>query len=176
VRISEIMSSPVVTTRSGALLKDVARLLVERDVSAIPVLDAAGELVGMVSEADVLRIELHEDPRRHVRPDVGHVGSVPERVEEVMNGDVVAVAPDADVAEVAALMLDLRIRSIPVVSGSRIDGIVSRRDVLRVLLRSDAEMVRDLEGLMGDLPSGFGTWTVRVDARSCAGPAAAPRT
>src|SRR3954453_9479701 len=126
------MYSPVTTVRPEMTLKDAARLLVDRDISAAPVVDQDGQLVGMLGEADVMTIELHEDPRRHVSPEIGRVGDVPSRVEEVMSTDVLALPSDADVADVAKIMLQRRIRSVPIVDGAVLQGIVSRRDVLRV--------------------------------------------
>jgi len=162
VRVSEIMSHPVVTVTPTESLKDVARLLVERDISAAPVLDEGGGLVGMVSEADVMQLELHEDPRRHLRPVSLPVGGSPQYVADVMTTDVLAVPPDADVASVAQLMIDRRLRSLPVVDGRKVAGIVSRRDVLRVLLRTDADIAADLSNVLAGLPSTLGSWSVEV--------------
>lgn len=163
VRVAEIMSSPVTLLEPATPLKDAARILVERDVSAAPVVDETGALVGLVSESDIMHIELHEDPRRHARMAVQETGNVPARVEEVMTRDVLAVTDDADVADVAAMMIERRVRSLPVVEGSRVVGIVSRRDVLRVLVRSDADIAHDLEDVLDDLPSSLGSWAVRVE-------------
>ncbi|HSP39320.1 MAG TPA: CBS domain-containing protein [Frankiaceae bacterium] len=163
MRVEEIMSSPVTVVGPDTPLKDAARLLVDRDVSAAPVVDSTGTLVGMVSEADIMHIELHEDPRRHLRHVAEEVGDVPSRVEQVMTRDVVAVPNDADVADVAATMIERSIRSIPVVEGARLAGIVSRRDVLRVLVRTDADIASDLDDLLDELPSTLGSWSVRVD-------------
>ncbi len=161
MRVEEIMSSPVTSVRPDMLLKDAAEALVGRDVSAAPVLDDDGRLVGMVSESDIMQVELHEDPRRHARV-VEPAGTAPSRVEEVMTRDVVAIPIDADVADVAAMMIERRIRSIPVVEGTRVTGIVSRRDVLRVLVREDADIERDLAEILDELPSSLGSWSVRV--------------
>lgn len=163
VRVEEIMSSPVTALRPDTPLKDAARVLVERDVSAAPVLDDADALVGLVSESDIMHIELHEDPRRHARVVTEEVGDAPSRVEEVMTRDVIAVPADADVADVAETMIEQRVRSLPVVAGVRVVGIVSRRDVLRVLVRSDADIARDLEDVLDELPSSLGSWSVRVE-------------
>jgi CBS domain-containing protein len=162
VRVDEIMSAPVVTVGPDMSLKDVAALLVARDISAAPVLDSQQRLVGLVSEADVMQLELHDDPRRHVAPRVERTGAAPQVVDGVMTRDVVAVPPDTDVAEVAQLMLSRRIRSIPVVESGQVVGIVSRRDVLRVLVRSDSEIEADLRQLLQELPTSMGHWDVRV--------------
>jgi CBS domain-containing protein len=156
------MTTPVVTVSSGATLKSVAQLLVERDISAAPVVDDAGALVGMISEADVMQLQLHEDPRRHARPVQDSTGRVAEHVSDVMTVDVLAIPPDHDVADVAQVMLARRVRSLPVVDAGGVVGIVSRRDVLRVLVRTDADIVRDLEDILDELPSSLGSWSVSV--------------
>jgi CBS domain-containing protein len=162
VRVEDIMTTSVVTVSPGATLKSVAQLLVERDISAAPVVLDDGSLAGMISEADVMQLQLHEDPRRHLRGAPDSSGGVAEHVADVMTVDVLAVPPDHDVADVAQLMLDRKVRSLPVVDGGGIVGIVSRRDVLRVLVRTDAEIRRDLEDILDDLPSSLGSWSVTV--------------
>lgn len=161
MRVAEIMSAPVVTVPSGMPIKQAARLLVERDISAAPVVDG-DELVGIVAEADVMQVELHEDPRRHVRPDATPPGPVPATVAEVMTHEVFVVPPDADVADVAKHMLDRRLRSVPIVDGGNLVGIVSRRDVLKVLLRRDDDIAGDLDNLLRELPDSLGAWSCNV--------------
>jgi CBS domain-containing protein len=156
------MTASVVTVSPAATLKSVAQLLVERDISAAPVVDQAGNLVGMISEADVMKLQLHEDPRRHIRLVQDSGGRAAEHVADVMTVDVLAIPPDHDVADVAELMLDRQVRSLPVVDAGGVVGIVSRRDVLRVLVRTDAEIVRDLEAILDELPSSLGAWSVTV--------------
>ena len=75
------------------------------------------------------------------------------RVREVMSSPVVTVPPgmrlkEADIAEAGRLMLERRIKSIPVLRGRRVVGIVARRDLLKVLSRTDEEIARDLEALL----------------------------
>lgn len=161
MRVDEIMSKPVVTVPAEMSIKQAARLLVDRDISAAPVLED-DELVGIVAEADVMQVELHEDPRRHVRPDVTPVGTAPATVADVMTRDVLAVPPDADVADVARRMLERRLRTVPIVDGGSLVGIVSRRDVLTVLLRTDEDIARDLRELVMELPSSLGVWSCSV--------------
>jgi CBS domain-containing protein len=67
---------------------------------------------------------------------------------KVMSRDVVALPEEADVAEAGRLMLERRIKSIPIVRGGRVVGIVARRDLLKVLARSDEAIAGDLEGLL----------------------------
>ena len=147
MRVRDVMSTPVVTVPPGMPLKEVARLLVTRGISAVPVVDR-GELVGILSEANLIPLELAPDPRAHLArlPDASQT---PSRVaSEAMTRDVVALPEDADVADAGRLMLERRIKSIPVVRGRRVVGIVARRDLLEVLARSDEDIARDLEALL----------------------------
>src|SRR5512133_2632509 len=147
VRVRDVMSSPVVTVPPGMPLKEVARVLVTNGISAVPVVDG-GDLVGILSEADLVPLELAPDPRAHLArlPDAS---PSPSRVaSEAMTRDVVALPEEADVADAGRLMLERRIKSIPVVRGRRVVGIVARRDLLEVLARSDEDIARDLEALL----------------------------
>jgi CBS domain-containing protein len=147
VRVREIMSSPVVTVPPGMPLKEVARVLVTRAISAVPVVDA-GELVGIISEADLVPLELAPDPRAHLAP-VPEASPPAFRIaSEAMTRDVIALPEEADIADAGRLMLERRIKSIPVLRGRRVVGIVARRDLLEVLARSDEDIARDLEALL----------------------------
>jgi CBS domain-containing protein len=152
MRIKEVMTSPVVTVTPTTRLKQVAAMLVRHGFNAVPVLDE-GELVGIVSEADLITLESLPDPRAHALRGPAPVAGVPHLVGEVMTREVLALAPDADAAEAARLMLDRGVKSVPVVLGRRVVGIVTRRDLLGVLARSDqairAEVARLLDEELG---------------------------
>jgi CBS domain-containing protein len=150
MRAKDVMSSPVVTVRPETPLKEVAATLVERRISAAPIVDGNGDLVGIVSEADLMRLEAEPDPRSHIIPLSHHQQQVPSTAAEVMTRDVVALHQQADISEVAKLMLEHRIKQIPIVDGRRVVGIVARRDVLRVLARDDSDIHVELEDLLDD--------------------------
>jgi CBS domain-containing protein len=141
------MSSPVVTVPPTMPLKEVAKLLVTRGISAVPVV-ADGDLVGILSEADLVPLELVPDPRAHLAPLPEASQTASRTASEVMIRDVVALAEEADVADAGRLLLERRIKSIPVVRGRRVVGIVARRDLLEVLARSDEEITREVEALL----------------------------
>jgi CBS domain-containing protein len=141
------MSSPVVTVPPDMRVKEVADLLVRHGISAVPVVED-GELVGIISEADLVPLELAPDPRAHLLPPADLPGHLPKVAGEAMTREVVALPEDADLAEAGRLMLERRIRSIPVVRGRQVVGIVARRDLLEVLARSDGDIARDLEALL----------------------------
>ena len=147
MRVREVMSSPVVTVPPGMPLKEVARILVTRGISAVPVVED-GALVGILSEADLVPLELVPDPRAHLAPLPEASPPAFRIASEAMTRDVIALPEEADVADAGRLMLERRIKSIPVLRGRRVVGIVARRDLLEVLARSDEAIARDVEALL----------------------------
>jgi CBS domain-containing protein len=144
--VKDVMTSPVVSVAPGAHLKDVADVLVQHGISAVPVVDG-DELVGILSEADLVPLELAPDPRAHLAPVRQPPGPLPRVVAEVMTRKVVALPETADAAEAGRLMLELGIKSIPVVRDRRVVGIVARRDLLKVLASGDEDIAGDLRAL-----------------------------
>jgi CBS domain-containing protein len=161
VRVRDVMSSPVITVSPDMRLKDVAELLVAHGISAVPVVED-GELVGIVSEADLVPLELAPDPRAHLAPPADPPADLPRVAAEAMTRAVVALHEDADAAEAGRLMLDRRIKSVPVVRGRRVVGIVARRDLLEVLARHDEDIAHDLETLLASEPGAPGPYRVAV--------------
>ena len=147
MRVRDVMSSPVVCVPPDMALKEVANLLVRDGISAVPVVER-GELVGIISEADLVPLELAPDPRAHLIPPADLPGHLPKVAGEAMTREVVALAEEADVAEAGRLLLERRVKSIPVLRGRRVVGIVARRDLLAVLARRDQDIARDLEALL----------------------------
>jgi CBS domain-containing protein len=171
VRVREVMSSPVVTVPPDMRLKEVADLLVRHRIGAVPVVEG-GELVGIVSEADLVPLQLAPDPRARLGPLPEPAADLPRTAADAMTQEVVALPADADVAEAARLMLERRIKSIPIVRGRQVVGIVARRDLLKVLARSDEEIATALEVLLTDElgpPSPFRV-TVRDGVAQLSGP------
>ena len=161
MRVRDVMSNPVITVSPDKRLKEVAELLVTHRISAVPVVED-GELVGIVSEADLVPLELAPDPRAHLAPLADPPGDLPQVAAEVMTRAVVALHEDADTAEAGRLMLDRRIKSIPVVRGRQVVGIVARRDLLEVLARRDEDIARELEALLASELGVPGTFHVAV--------------
>jgi redox-sensitive bicupin YhaK (pirin superfamily)/predicted transcriptional regulator len=117
MKASDVMTSPVIGVPPDAALRDVARTLVERRVSAVPVMEDE-RLVGIVSEADVLRELPAGEPRK---------------ARDVMTKDVATVNANTAVEEVAALLAARGIRRVPVMQGNRVVGIVSRANLVHAL-------------------------------------------
>src|SRR4029450_5427711 len=134
MRTRDIMTSPVVTVTPDTSLKDVARILVERGINAVPVVDAADRLCGLGSEAALLTLEVAASSR----------GSPPHTAKQVMSQSVYTLAEDTDAAAAARMMLRPGLKSVPGVAGGRVVGIVARRDLLRLVARSDQDVRADL--------------------------------
>jgi len=140
VKITEVMSRPVISVTPETTIKEAAAILVDRGLSGLPVLDAVGTLVGIISEADLLEIEARPDPRSQATPMGPTANSAPVLVGEVMTRDVVMVADTAEVSQAAKLMLDHGVKRLPVVRDDHVIGIVSRRDLVKVIGRPDNEL------------------------------------
>ncbi|BEL06030.1 CBS domain-containing protein [Actinoplanes sichuanensis] len=167
MRVRDIMTSSVYVVRHDAPVEDAAELMTTYAVTALPVVDGDERLVGMVSDSDLLwhRVpaELATDPRHH--PDAG-VGAErrPGLVVEAMSERPVTITPDADVADAAQLMLDNDVRSLPVLQDHRVVGILSRRDILKAMVRGDSVLAADVQHRLDDYAGSHGRWTVTVEA------------
>jgi CBS domain-containing protein len=142
MRVRDIMTWPVHTVRADDPAEQAAALLAEKSVTAAPVLDSDGRVVGMVSESDLLWDRV---PAESVRAAPGTAHEPPAVVGEVMSTAVVAAAPEDDVAVVVKRMLGHDVRSLPVVDDETLVGIVSRRDILRTLVRTDDILCREVQ-------------------------------
>ena len=143
MRTSDVMSSPVVTGPPDAQLKDVAATLVEHRINAVPVVDDGDRLVGIVSEADLLTLEATPGVRH--RPGSAARQGPPHTAREVMSHSVYTLTQDTDAAAAARMLLRHNLKSVPVVAGGRVVGMVARRDLLRLIARSDHDIRADLE-------------------------------
>jgi CBS domain-containing protein len=142
MRACDVMTTDVVTVGPEASVAEVARLLVEHRISAVPVVDGTGRLAGIVSEGDLLgRVEtptgrrdwwldLVADPAALARDYVKTHG---RRAADVMSHPVVTVEAEAPLGEIARLLERRAIKRVPVVRDGRVIGIVSRADLIRGL-------------------------------------------
>ncbi|MDQ1483769.1 MAG: hypothetical protein QOF35_1845 [Actinomycetota bacterium] len=135
--VREVMTSPPVTVGPGTSLKRAIQLLDEHQITAMPVVDHVGHLMGVVSEADVLRDSVPADRRAHARLVEISAPTVQLVVTDVMTHLPVNVAPDDDLSQAVELLVDTQVKSLPVVGSGRVVGMVSRRDVIAVLARQD---------------------------------------
>ncbi len=132
----DVMSGGVMSVKADASALEAASLLVNTRVSAMPVLDEQGVMVGIVTEANLLpytALQLARDKAGTEGIDAAADGLRSRRVTEVMTANVVSVDENAPLDDVIALMIDKHIKRLPVRRGQSIVGIVSRVDVLRVI-------------------------------------------
>jgi CBS domain-containing protein len=163
MRAKDIMSTPIITAHPETSLKEIADTLVRHDIGAIPIVDDTGELLGLVTEADVIRLQTIPDPRLHAIPLIGREQEhVPTQASEVMTINVVTRTEDEDVTSIARLMLTLHLKHVPIVSGKKVTGIISRRDILKVLARSDQSIEAELQERLDDEIMLLGWFHARV--------------
>jgi len=148
--VSDLMTTPAVTVTARMSIKGAARLLRDRNVAAVPVLDDDGALVGIVSEIDLLRGTVVPDPTAHLLPVAPPEQDLPVTVAEVMSADVQVLFPHSDLYDAACRMRVSGVRSLPVVQDGEVVGIVSRADLLRVLAREDDEIAADVQARFGE--------------------------
>ena len=152
VRVGDVMTRDVVSVTPETPLKDVAAVLVERGVSGLPVCDADGAVVGVLSEADLL-VKQGGSPDRSgglfawlvetaSAPDLAKLRA--HTAGEAMTTPAVTVRAGSAVSEAARTMVSLGVNRLPVVEDGRLVGIVTRADLVRLFTRSDEEIARDI--------------------------------
>lgn len=156
------MTPAVITVSPDAPVKEAARLLVEHEISALPVVDSRGSLVGIVSEADLLPLETRPDPRTQATPIPPTAGSAPPYVSDVMTRHVVTISSDGEVSEAARLMIEADVKRLPVMDHERLVGIVSRRDLVNVIARRDEDVETELWRRLCDAGLGVSAGAVDV--------------
>lgn len=114
MKVREIMTTPVVSVRTDTATADIAELLTGRRISGAPVVDDAGNVVGLVSEFDLM-------------------SRAGQTAADVMTPGIISVTEDTDVDDVRHLLVDRRIGRVPVVAGGTLVGIVSRGDIVKLL-------------------------------------------
>ncbi len=145
MKAAEVMTTSVVTVRSAATVAEAADLMLEHGVSGLPVIDANGHIVGIVTEGDFLRraetgterrrsrwLEFLLGPGRLANE---YVHSHARKVEEVMTRDVVTVSESTPLEDVVTVMERRRIKRVPVLTGGKIVGIISRANLVQALAR-----------------------------------------
>lgn len=144
----KVMTRPVVTIPADATVYAAADILLGARISAAPVVDADGKLIGIVSEADLMnRPEAGTVPgrswlQRLLAPEAvlarDYLRSHSHHVADVMTRDVVTAEEQTDLKEIASLMASRRIKRVPIVRDGRVVGIVSRANLLQGLLAREA--------------------------------------
>ncbi len=148
--VKEIMTKAVVSVNRDSTIDEIAQVLIDNKVSGLPVLSDGGYLIGIVTEGDLLRREM--SPR--LPEFINILGAViyyhgverynedfkkilAQTASDIMTEDLITVKEDTDISEVARLMLNNNIKQVPVVDGSKLIGIVSRADIVKLLLKQE---------------------------------------
>jgi len=146
MKASEIMARNVIAIRAEASVNEAVRLMLQHKISGLPVVNAADELVGIVTEGDFLRrAETGTETQRprwlQLLMGTGkladdYVRSHGRKVAAIMTADVVAVGEDAALGEVVKAMEKWRIKRVPVIRDRKVVGLISRSDLLRAFARA----------------------------------------
>ena len=163
MKASEIMTRDVVVVHPDTTVRTAAERLTERGITSAPVVDDDGRVIGIVSEGDLIRGRMPHDVRSHLRPDDHPHADPPHLVGDVMSDTVVCMAETADTADLAGLMINSHVRAVPIVDGRRLVGIVSRRDLLRTLVRDDAAVRAEVCARLADYAGRPDPWHVDVN-------------
>jgi CBS domain-containing protein len=143
MRAADVMTSEVITVDENDSVPSVAKLLAERGISAAPVVDSDNQVIGMVSEGDLLhRAETGTERRRSWWLEMmastnqlagDYIKSHSGKVKDVMTRDVISVTDTTPVADIAVLLETNRIKRVPVLRDGKLVGIVSRANLVRAL-------------------------------------------
>jgi CBS domain-containing protein len=144
--VADFMTRQVITVAPNAAILQAAKLMLQYKVSGLPVVDAAGYVVGIVSEHDLLRHRRNGDGTEgpHWLQLMIEKSALPgetdkfhdRKVEEVMTSRVVSIAETASLGEASRLIGDLNVKRLPVVRDGKLVGIIARADLIRALTQS----------------------------------------
>jgi CBS domain-containing protein len=194
MRAGDVMTKDVVAVSPDVEAREVAKVLLEHRISAVPVVDRDGVPLGMVSEGDLIgRNDADRQARRDwwlalladgeaLHPDfLASLRNPTRRASEVMSSPVVTVTEATDAVDVARMLIEHRIKRVPVVRDGRIVGIVSRGDLLRALAAHaeprDGDQVPERRGLFADFFTAIdGRFGHLRDAAARSAPSGTPPT
>jgi CBS domain-containing protein len=155
------MTTPVITVRPETPIKGAAALLAAHGFTALPVVDGEDRLIGIATEADLVRDRVPRDARALCHPGEELPTVATTTVGEVMTTPAEAMGVGTDVAVLAKALLDAGHRSMPIMDGSRLIGIVTRRDIVRVIARDDHTIAEDVRHRL-EIYGGDRRWQVEV--------------
>jgi CBS domain-containing protein len=158
--VREIMTSPAYSVHEDSSLEEALKLMATARVTSLPVVADGARVVGIISEADLLKADLEPDPRAHVRPARQPAQSPLTTVRHVMTANPHTVWEDSDVAELAHTFATTSWKSVPVVRGDVLLGVVSRSDVIRAMSRSDQDIAAEISRTL--IETGLAAWQVDV--------------
>ena len=139
----DVMAQSVVTVAPDSQVGEIAKLLVEKNIGAVPVVDASGTLAGIVTESDLMR-RRELGTERHRRPiaafvasnltlEEDYIRSRATKASDIMRRNVITAAPATSLSDIVNLFEKHRIKRVPIVENGKLVGIVSRADLVRAL-------------------------------------------
>jgi CBS domain-containing protein len=143
MKAADVMVSNVITVGVNASIGEVAAILLNNHISAAPVVDEKGELIGIVSEGDLIRRPEIGTAKRHSwwlelisnkwASATEYIKSHSRKVADVMTRDVITAKPDTPLGDIASMLERNRIKRVPIVEGGKLVGLVSRANILQAL-------------------------------------------
>lgn len=147
MKVMDVMQTNVITISPNTEIKDIAKTLYDNRISGVPVIDLFGNLAGIVSEGDLL----HKETNPRIPDAIGFLGAliyyrgvkqyesdfkklVALTASEIMTQNVITIGKDATIEEAATLMINRNVKRLPVMENGKMIGIISRMDVIKVLM------------------------------------------
>jgi CBS domain-containing protein len=155
MKAKHVMTCPVITATADMTVREVAQVLTSHRISAVPIVDATGKLIGLVSEGDLIhRVEISTQVQRSWWLSIftstaqlaeeyarAHAG----KVRDLMTHDVISVEPETPLSEIARLFERNRIKRVPVLDGSKLVGIVTRANLVQAIATLPQENLPPLQ-------------------------------
>ena len=144
LRVRDLMTAHAVSVPPEMSMHALAKVLSAHEISGVPVVDDAGEVVGVVSESDIIEKERGPDEGRHLRGRHRPPAAEATIVQEAMTSPAVVVEPWMSAYEAAWLMSVEDVSRLPVVEHDRLVGVIARADLVRYFARPDQEIAQDV--------------------------------
>lgn len=128
IPIKEVMTKEVITVQENTPIYECLTLLTQHSISGLPVLDAANRVVGILSEKDVLGLLIDDNL------------NVSSKAADYMTREPIMFGPEEDVVKICRFFANSHIRRVPIVLNKKLCGIVSRRDIVRLILEAKSKM------------------------------------
>jgi len=147
LKVKDIMTTELITVSPQTEITSAAKILLEKRINGLPVIDDSGKLVGILCQSDLVAQQksipipsvytlldsfIPLTSLKRIDKEVQKIAAL--KVEQAMTPDPVTVGPETDIEDVARLMVDKKYHTLPVVEGGKIVGIVGKEDVLKTLL------------------------------------------
>jgi CBS domain-containing protein len=154
MKAKDAMTSPPITVGPETPLRDVGSLLSRHRISAVPVVDPEGNLLGLLAERELITADVDAAEGS---------GSRSTQAGHVMNRNAACVHEDADLHDVARMLLEPDVRRVLVVRDREVLGVISRRDLVKWLARSDATLAGEVRSVLHDQGLRLAQLDVRVE-------------